>query len=536
MVIPLLRLDVRSRILAAMVAVAALVFATGLASASPASAAGGVSRIYGADRFETAAAISKAAFPQPGGPIAFVANGVDFPDSLAVGPVAARLGGPVLLATSGGLPDSTRSELMRLAPQKIVIVGGAGAVGTTVARALQELAPVVDRVAGADRYETSRLIAAYGFPEGTPTVVLATGRDFPDALSGAALAAHYGAPLILVDGTAATTDDPTKEVFAALAPAEVIVLGGTAVVSSEVARGAAAATGAALRRIAGTDRFDTSALIAGEFGSYTRAYISTGSGFADATAVVPLAARDRAPVVLSPAICSPGSTRAALTRPSVTSRVLLGGPMVLRGLAGSAHPCQSIRSASSTWVLVNKRIALSPLKYAPGDLRNVRIQNAGGGALRAEAATALEKMDAASRSSGVGALGNYSAYRSYTTQQSVHQAHINNLGVAGALLVSARPGHSEHQTGLAVDLVACSASGCGSPGGFGSSRQGKWVAENAHRYGFVVRYRPGQASITGYVSEPWHLRYVGVALASDYTNDRFTSLEQYFGSPAAPTY
>lgn len=101
---------------------------------------------------------------------------------------------------------------------------------------------------------------------------------------------------------------------------------------------------------------------------------------------------------------------------------------------------------------------------------------------------------------------------------------------------TARPGYSEHQTGLTIDLVACGASACSGIDSFGATAQGRWTAANAHRFGFIVRYESGQTYVTGYAPEPWHLRYVGVALASDYRAGGFRTLEQYFDTPAAPTY
>jgi D-alanyl-D-alanine carboxypeptidase len=112
---------------------------------------------------------------------------------------------------------------------------------------------------------------------------------------------------------------------------------------------------------------------------------------------------------------------------------------------------------------------------------------------------------------------------------------VAQLGKTAGERLAARPGHSEHQTGLAID-VSTTQLGC-RIGPFGSSKASKWIAENAWQYGFIVRY-PSNAKtpITGYVWEPWHLRFVGVELATDMRSKKITTLEEFFGLPAAPKY
>ncbi len=127
-----------------------------------------------------------------------------------------------------------------------------------------------------------------------------------------------------------------------------------------------------------------------------------------------------------------------------------------------------------------------------------------------------------------------SSYRSYSTQVEVYQGWVDSLGQEGADLTSARPGYSEHQTGLAMDVSAPD-TGCGLDC-FGDTPQAAWVADNAWRFGFVVRYPQGYTDITGYEWEPWHVRFVGVDLAAAVHDSGQPTLEQYFGLPAAPTY
>jgi D-alanyl-D-alanine carboxypeptidase len=198
-----------------------------------------------------------------------------------------------------------------------------------------------------------------------------------------------------------------------------------------------------------------------------------------------------------------------------------------------APPCLPLSDPMTTWVLANKRTPLQPLSYAAPDLRLVRLP--GGYRVRDAAATALEALSAAAHAAGVGTLGLTSGNRSYASQVSIYAGHVQDMGQGAADLASARPGFSEHQTGWAADVDACDP-GCTGADAFGVSRTGKWVTANAWRFGFIVRYEPGQTAITGYESEPWHLRYLGVAMSTDYHANGFHTYEQFLGAPPAPTY
>lgn len=116
-----------------------------------------------------------------------------------------------------------------------------------------------------------------------------------------------------------------------------------------------------------------------------------------------------------------------------------------------------------------------------------------------------------------------SGYRSYSTQQILYNNYVKRDGVKEADTYSARPGHSEHQTGLAFDLNSVNSS-------FADTLEGKWVVHNCHKYGFIIRYPKNKSDITGYMYEPWHLRYVGKELAQKlYNNGDWITLEEYFG-------
>ena len=194
------------------------------------STSGGPYRLAGADRYATAAAISRAAF-DPGGPTAFIATGTTFPDALAGAPASAQLGGPLLLVTKTGIPSATATELSRLRPARIVILGGTAVVSNAVATRLGSYSGTVIRMSGADRYATAAKVAQDVF-QSAGTAFVANGLGFPDALAGGPSAGAFGGPLLLVSGT--SVPSPTGQQLQRLKPARIFVLGGPSVVSNSV--------------------------------------------------------------------------------------------------------------------------------------------------------------------------------------------------------------------------------------------------------------------------------------------------------------
>lgn len=192
-----------------------------------------VSRIAGADRFEVSAAISAATFGLSGQftPVAYVASGAVFADALAGSAAAGRSGGPMLLVTKDSVPSTVSAELARLHPGAIRILGGSATVSDSVVAALAKIAPTT-RVAGVDRFALSAGISAETFSVGTPTVYIASGAVFPDALSGSAAAVRRVAPVLLV--TADQIPDPIKAELTRLKPSRIIILGGPATVTDAV--------------------------------------------------------------------------------------------------------------------------------------------------------------------------------------------------------------------------------------------------------------------------------------------------------------
>lgn len=194
----------------------------------------------------------------------------------------------------------------------------------------------------------------------------------------------------------------------------------------------------------------------------------------------------------------------------------------------------SVDDPASIWIVVNKTRPLQPKNYVPSDLVEPNVTTRGTQYLRAEAAKATQTMFAAAAKEGI-LLRVDSAYRSYDRQVSVYSSEVSAYGQAVADSESARPGFSEHQTGLAADLGAangkCSITDC-----FADTSEGKWLADNAYKYGFLLRYTDDKTPITGYRGEAWHYRYVGTELATEMHNKGIKTLEEFFGLPAAPDY
>ena len=283
-------------------------------------------RLAGGDRYATAAALSQARFG-PGVSTAFVATGGSFPDALAGSPAAAMAGGPILLTARDGLPTATANELARLRPARIVVLGGPGVVSDRVAAQLGGYARRVERWWGANRFETAAAISRSTFAPGVPVAYLATGNTFPDALSGGALAGRNGGPILLVG--ADSIPAATAAELARLRPAQVVVLGGTGVISEAVRVAAAgfATTGSA-SRLAGANRFTTSVAISqsanGGGGSDT-VFVATGTNFPDGLAGGAVAALVPGPILLVTPTQLPGSIAAELGRLNPDTVYVIGG-------------------------------------------------------------------------------------------------------------------------------------------------------------------------------------------------------------------
>jgi D-alanyl-D-alanine carboxypeptidase len=188
-----------------------------------------------------------------------------------------------------------------------------------------------------------------------------------------------------------------------------------------------------------------------------------------------------------------------------------------------------VTNSEAMTVIVNKQRSL-PEGYEPDDLVEPNVPFSFDGPhekrhMRKEAAEALEKLFAGAKADDI-ELRAVSGYRSYQRQVSIYNNNVKTKGQEYTDRVSSVPGHSEHQTGLAIDVSSPSV-GNAIEEVFGTSKEGQWLAEHAAEYGFIIRYPKGEEAITGYVYEPWHIRYVGTDLAPDVVKSGLT-LEEYF--------
>lgn len=181
------------------------------------------------------------------------------------------------------------------------------------------------------------------------------------------------------------------------------------------------------------------------------------------------------------------------------------------------------RNPSRIDVFVNKQYPLQPKNFAP------KTKTVSGSSVRmqTEAASAYNKMVKAAARDGV-SIKAVSGYRSYARQKELFNYYTQIYGKDYASRISAVPGTSEHQTGLAMDVGNYNGA-CGLQACFESTPVGRWTAKNAHKYGFILRYPKGQEKVTGYTYEPWHYRYVGTKLAGSYRSSGAKTLEHYYG-------
>ncbi|MDO3411454.1 M15 family metallopeptidase [Saccharibacillus sp. CPCC 101409] len=193
-----------------------------------------------------------------------------------------------------------------------------------------------------------------------------------------------------------------------------------------------------------------------------------------------------------------------------------------------------VTNPDSVHVVVNKQRYL-PDGYEPGDLVVPDVPFSFGGTeekshMRKEAAGALKELFEGAKEAGID-LYAVSGYRSYKRQKNIYDYNVSIKGVEETNKVSAIPGTSEHQTGLAMDVSALSVSN-ELEQSFGETKEGRWLAANAAQYGFIIHYLQGKEDITGYSYEPWHVRYVGRELAQA-VYDSGLALEEYLDADRA---
>lgn len=284
-------------------------------------------RLQGTDRIDTAIKQAQKGWPQ-GSSSVILARADDFPDALAGVPLASQLNAPVLLTASKELDPRVLSALNALHPQNIYILGGIGAIGPEVTTVLEQngwnQANLI-RISGESRYETAASIAiamaATSLPSiitkgnislaalpqtvslrNVPAVVLATGDNFPDALSIASIAGEKKMPILLTSSKELPSE--SLEVIKRLHPGKVYIIGGEGVISSQIEQELAPDLGISslqIKRLSGTNRYDTMTSVAQEFqGDIQNLSFATGEDFPDALAGAALAAHQNSTVILLP--------------------------------------------------------------------------------------------------------------------------------------------------------------------------------------------------------------------------------------------
>lgn len=292
-----------------------------------------VTRTAGLDRFSGAVAMSKDVYglgdvPAEGVPVVYIANGLNYPDALSAGPAAAHQHGVLLLVLPTSIPASVAAELTRLRPQRIVVAGGPGSVSDSVLAQLGAYSSAVDRMDGSDRFAASRAIASDAFAS-APEVFIATGANYPDALSAGPAAGSIDAPVILVNGSESTLDEPTRALLQSLHTTDVDIAGGPGSVSPGLAASLADFLGgtAHVTRYSGEDRYEAAASIdEAFFPDSETSFLASGANFPDALTGVPLATAYGGPIYLVRPDCIPVAAAQGIVAGDTEELWLLGGP------------------------------------------------------------------------------------------------------------------------------------------------------------------------------------------------------------------
>jgi D-alanyl-D-alanine carboxypeptidase len=190
----------------------------------------------------------------------------------------------------------------------------------------------------------------------------------------------------------------------------------------------------------------------------------------------------------------------------------------------------SITDTSSMWVIVNKQHPLSPLNFTPNDLVKTH-----GATIRSFAESDFVALMTDSAKQGVN-LTTTSSYRSYLYQRNLYNNYVAIHGQTDADTFSAKPGYSEHQTGLAIDFGSSSVVRCNLGSCFGQTKESQWLTANAYKYGYILRYPANKQTVTGYIAEAWHYRYVGCKLATEMKDKSIITLEEFFNINGGVVY
>ncbi|KPU44137.1 N-acetylmuramoyl-L-alanine amidase LytC precursor [Oxobacter pfennigii] len=291
----------------------------------PSSAYEATERVYGSDRYSTAVEISKNGW-KDGADNVILATGEDFPDALCAAPLAKQLNAPILLTGKDKLDVKVNEEIKRLGAKNIIIIGGTGVISQSVETSLKDNGLNVKRLFGLNRYETSLAVAGYSDANFINEVVVATGEDFPDALSIASIAAKLGMPIILSPKDVLM--DGVKEYIRDKEIEKSYVIGGIGVIGDEVLK----ALGNA-ERISGMNRYETNKAVIQRFAADVKmeiVFLATGEDFPDALSGSALAPNTLSPIVLaSRGSISTARDIVAGNEKNIKKIVVLGGEGVM---------------------------------------------------------------------------------------------------------------------------------------------------------------------------------------------------------------
>lgn len=290
-----------------------------------------VTRHGGVDRYDLASTLVHDLYPK-GSQTVFIASGETFPDALSVGPIAAQVAAPVLLTQRVTLPETVRREVIAQNPKRVFVVGGPASISESTLNEIRVAVPsaAVERIGGADRFAVSRALQDRGLIiPATDRLSVTDGRNFPDALSAAPLAAIDHSFVLLVDGGRSGLQSSEAAIVTTFD--NVRLIGGPNSISKGIEDQAGQLATGGATRIGGLDRFDVSNAVAAQFGQKARqrAYLASGSAFADALAGGAVAGRDSAPLLLAHADCIPPATLVAMLSLGVWQVELLGGERTL---------------------------------------------------------------------------------------------------------------------------------------------------------------------------------------------------------------
>ena len=289
-----------------------------------------VNRIAGADRYDQSVRVATATFDTAS--IVYVASGEKYSDALSAAAVAAEHSAPLLLTPAGSVTPGVLAKVKALAPADIVVVGGPASVSAAAVAQLKAARPTaaVTRIDGADRYAVSRnLIASAKFGvQKSDDVYIATGANFPDALSASPAAALVDAPVLLVNGAETAPTAAERAMLTSLGADRALIVGGEASVGAGLQ--AELAKTVATVRYAGDDRFEVSGAVNdAAFDSADGLYLASGAVFSDALSGGVAAGVDEAPLYVTPQNCVSGEAAAAIGRLVPATVTVLGGTTTL---------------------------------------------------------------------------------------------------------------------------------------------------------------------------------------------------------------